>query len=143
MSEEAEKNEARESGNGKSVSKRKRAGLILLVLIVVGGAAGFWMWYRGQVEISTDDAFIEAHIHNISPRVPGHVKSILVDDNQLVRKGDLLVELDPADYQARVDTPRPAWRWPKTRPPATTPGSTPPRRRSARPGPTWRRPTST
>jgi membrane fusion protein (multidrug efflux system) len=106
MSEEAEKNETRETSNGKGGSKRKRAGLILLVLILVGAIGGFWMWYKNQVEITTDDAFIESHIHNISPRVPGHVKSVLVEDNQFVHQGDLLVELDPADYQAQVNYAR-------------------------------------
>jgi len=103
MSEQTDVNEERETGNGRGGSKRKRAGILLVALIVAGGAAGFWMWYKNQVEITTDDAFIEGHIHNISPRIPGQVRSVLVQDNQPVHQGDLLVELDPADYQAQVD----------------------------------------
>lgn len=102
MSEQADRNEKQAQPNGKGNQKRRRAGIILLVLIVLGGAAGFWMWYRSQVKITTDDAFIEGHIYIISPRVPGHVKSVLVEDNQFVHQGDLLVALDPVDYQAQV-----------------------------------------
>ena len=57
---------------------------------------------------STDDAFIEAHVAAISPRVSGHVSKIHVDDNQLVKAGDLLVELDPNDYQAKFDSEKAA-----------------------------------
>lgn len=49
---------------------------------------------------STDDAFIEGHIVSIAPRVSGQVKELLVTDNQPVKKGDLLLVIDPNDYQA-------------------------------------------
>jgi membrane fusion protein (multidrug efflux system) len=47
---------------------------------------------------STDDAFIEAHVVSIAPRVAGQVLAVHVLDNQLVHSNDLLVEIDPADY---------------------------------------------
>ncbi len=47
---------------------------------------------------STDDAFIEAHVVSVAPRVAGQVLAVHVLDNQLVRSNDLLVEIDPADY---------------------------------------------
>jgi membrane fusion protein (multidrug efflux system) len=47
---------------------------------------------------STDDAFIEAHVVSIAPRISGQVLAVHVLDNQLVRSNDLLVEIDPADY---------------------------------------------
>ncbi|MBN1391296.1 MAG: HlyD family secretion protein [Sedimentisphaerales bacterium] len=52
---------------------------------------------------STDDAFIEGHIITISSRVNGFVNSVDINDNQWVEEGDLLVQLDPRDYQAIVD----------------------------------------
>ncbi len=52
---------------------------------------------------STDDAFIEAHVTPIAPQVAGRVERLLVRDNQEVRRGDLLLEIDPQDYQARLD----------------------------------------
>ncbi len=51
---------------------------------------------------STDDAFIDGHVLPVSSRVSGHVAQVYVDDNQLVKKDDLLVELDPADFQTRL-----------------------------------------
>ena len=55
---------------------------------------------------STDDAFIEGHVVPISPRVSGHVAKVLVNDNELVEAGQVLVELDPADFQTRVAAAR-------------------------------------
>ncbi|MGD0744158.1 MAG: HlyD family secretion protein [Verrucomicrobiota bacterium] len=47
---------------------------------------------------STDDAFIEAHVVSIAPRISGQVAAVHVLDNQIVRSNELLVEIDPADY---------------------------------------------
>ncbi len=52
--------------------------------------------------ISTDDAYIEGRIHSIASKISGTVKSVLVEDNQSVKVGDLLLEIDPADYQLKV-----------------------------------------
>lgn len=51
---------------------------------------------------STDDAFIKAHIHQISPRIMGSVQEVMVQDNQHVKKGDILVRLDKRDYEVQV-----------------------------------------
>lgn len=88
---------AERKGNG-----RRRIGLVLLALILIGAVTGAWLWYKSKVELTTDDAFIESHIHMISARVPGQVVAVPVADNQKVAAGDLLVDLDPADYRARV-----------------------------------------
>ncbi|MBU6399015.1 MAG: HlyD family secretion protein [Verrucomicrobia bacterium] len=52
---------------------------------------------------STDDAFIEGHVVLIAPKVAGQVQAVHVVDNQPVRQGDLLVEIDPRDYDAALD----------------------------------------
>ena len=52
---------------------------------------------------STDDAFIEGHIVSIAPRVEGPVLNLLIDDNQFVKKGDLLLEIDPKDYEVKLN----------------------------------------
>jgi membrane fusion protein (multidrug efflux system) len=82
--------------------KRKRAGLVLALLIVAGGIAGSWFWIRSKTHISTDNAFVEAHVHAASARVPGTVVRVAVADNLQVHAGDLLVRLDPNDYRVRV-----------------------------------------
>ena len=51
---------------------------------------------------STDDAFVEGHIVYIAPRVEGPVLNLLIDDNQFVKKGDLLLEIDPKDYEVKL-----------------------------------------
>jgi membrane fusion protein, multidrug efflux system len=78
--------------------KRKLIGIVIGVLVLAG--IGYY-WYSSYYE-TTDDAFIEGHIIYISARVPGHVNHVLIDDNQLVKQGDLLVEIDPRDYEARL-----------------------------------------
>src|SRR5512139_2838119 len=85
---------------------KRKAFLIVGIVVAVGLAAG-WV-YRSylQTHISTDDAFIEGNIHTIAPRVEGAVRSVPVSDNQQVKRGDLLVELDPADYRSRRDAAR-------------------------------------
>ncbi|HEY3762108.1 MAG TPA: HlyD family secretion protein [Verrucomicrobiae bacterium] len=52
---------------------------------------------------STDDAFIEAHVTPIASQVAGRVAQVLVQDNQLVKQGDVLVQIDARDYQTKLD----------------------------------------
>ena len=52
---------------------------------------------------STDDAFVEGHIITIAPRVSGPVIKLNIDDNQEVKKGDLLLEIDPNDYKVKLE----------------------------------------
>ena len=70
-------------------------GALVLALILVLGA--LWWWHERGVE-TTDDAFLEAHIVDVSSQVAGQVTQVLVDDNQPVRSGQPLVEIDPAQY---------------------------------------------
>jgi membrane fusion protein, multidrug efflux system len=53
--------------------------------------------------ISTDDAYVNGHVTYVAPRVAGQVSRVLVDDNDRVSKGDLLVQLDREPYQVQVD----------------------------------------
>src|SRR5512140_2640502 len=86
--------------NGK---KKKKAFMIVGAVVTVGLIAGYFITAYNRTHISTDDAFIEGNIHTIAARVSGSVKTVLVDDNQRVKQGDLLVELDPMDYRSRVE----------------------------------------
>ena len=82
--------------------KRTRAGIILLLAIAVALFIGLRWIVRSKAHITTDNAFVEAHIHAVSPRVSGTVTSVAVKDNQFVKKGEPLVELDPTDYEVRI-----------------------------------------
>ena len=73
--------------------------IILLIAAVVG--INYWLYARSHE--STDDAFIDAHVTPVSPKVAGYVVKVHVQANQQVKKGDLLVEIDPRDYQAKLD----------------------------------------
>src|SRR5262249_23062221 len=70
--------------------------LIGLVAVLVVGGISFWHYYSARE--STDDAQIEGDIVPISARVGGTVAKALVDDNQYVEAGTVLVEIDPTDY---------------------------------------------
>jgi len=91
-----------ENGDVPKGNGRRRIGLVLLVLILAGVLTASWLWYKSKIELTTDDAFIESHIHLISARIAGQVASIAVADNQKVVAGELLVVLDPAKYQAQL-----------------------------------------
>ena len=67
-------------------------------ILVVGVGVLIW-WLAVRYHVTTDDAFITAHSTTVSSRVAGHVIRVYVDDNQDVKKGDVLVELDPTDFQ--------------------------------------------
>jgi membrane fusion protein (multidrug efflux system) len=76
--------------------------IIGLILFVVLAGGGYYVWQEMQKTESTDDAEIDGDVIAISPRVPGHVAEVLVEDEQLVNKGDVLVRLDPKDYEIAV-----------------------------------------
>ena len=69
--------------------------------VVVVGIGVSYYFYSLSFE-STDDAFVDGHIVPVSARVAGHVAKVYVTDNQWVNQGDLLAELDPHDFQARL-----------------------------------------
>jgi membrane fusion protein (multidrug efflux system) len=73
--------------------------------VVAVAAVGGYLLLRAPTE-STDDAFVEAHVVPVSAKISGHVSRVLVDDNQVVKAGDVLVEIDPRDFQTRVDQAR-------------------------------------
>jgi membrane fusion protein (multidrug efflux system) len=75
-------------------------GVILLIAAVVGG---FLYWNYSQTFESTDDAFIDGHTNYISPRIAGTVINVMVTENQFVKEGQVLAEIDPADYQVAYE----------------------------------------
>ena len=83
-----------------------RRPLLLLVVPVLAAAmvtGGVMWWLEARQWETTDDAFIDTHMVMIAPQVAGRVARVLVDDNQKVAAGELLVELDPAIFQAQLD----------------------------------------
>ena len=76
-------------------------------ILIIGGAAlvavlaALFLYYHDRE--STDDAQVDGHITPVSSKVYGRVAQVLVDDNQQVQAGQVLVRIDPRDYQASVD----------------------------------------
>ena len=79
---------------------KKIIGLIVFVILAGGG---YYIWQEMQKTESTDDAEIDGDVIAISARVPGHVIEVMVEDNQMVNKGDVLVKLDPRDFEIAVE----------------------------------------
>ena len=78
-------------------------------LVIIGGLAyGGYLWHYSRTHVSTDDAYVAAHMAPISVRVPGTVIEVAVDDNQDVKAGDVLVRLDPKDYEVALAQARAA-----------------------------------
>ncbi|HEY0431126.1 MAG TPA: HlyD family secretion protein [Pyrinomonadaceae bacterium] len=74
-----------------------------VILLLIGAAIGINYWLYARSHETTDDAFIDAHVTPVSPKVSGYVAKVHVQANQQVKKGDLLIEIDPRDYQTRLD----------------------------------------
>ena len=85
------------------LGKRFNRTIIGISLVFIVAAAGLYLYAQSASHESTDDAFIAAHTIEVAPKIAGKVDSVLVKDNQLVKKGDLLVQIDPRDYDAQLD----------------------------------------
>ncbi len=77
--------------------------VIALVLLVVVAAGVYTLYMHFRDRVSSDDANVDAHISAIAPKITGNVLEVAVLDNQQVKAGQVLVRIDPRDYQAAVD----------------------------------------
>jgi membrane fusion protein (multidrug efflux system) len=89
--------------NGKSFKKKRIALTVFGVVVLVGIIVALIYAQYSKNHISTDDAFIKATTVAISPKVTGTVTAVHVTDNQPVKKGDLLIEIDPSVYETKVN----------------------------------------
>jgi membrane fusion protein (multidrug efflux system) len=90
---------------------RSRKWLLLAGAVVALAVGGHFLvpWVETVLNtVSTDDAYVNGHVTNVAPRVSGQVARVLVDDNQRVKKGDLLVQLDREPFQVQVALKRAA-----------------------------------
>lgn len=85
---------------------RRRGIIIVVVAIVIVAAVAFW-WHSTFSE-DTDDAQVNGHLIQVSSRIAGQVQKVYVDENQLVKKGDPIVDLDPRDFQVAVENAKAA-----------------------------------
>ncbi len=80
---------------------RRRGILVAAVVAVV--LIGLGVWWHSTYSEDTDDAQVNGHLIQVSSRIAGHVAKVYVDENQLVKAGDPIVDLDPSDYQVAVE----------------------------------------
>ena len=80
-----------------------RARFVIFAVVILALVGAFIAWRYYSVRETTDDAQIDGHIVNVSSRVSGTVVKVNVDDNQFVNAGDVIVQLDPKDYQVAID----------------------------------------
>src|ERR1700758_4059016 len=95
-----------EQGNRFGEEKKKRSlfrrpGVIVAAaaVAIAGIGYGSFAMFHSFTHESTDDAFIDVHFVSVAPKIAGRVAVVHVDDNQFVNKGDVLVEIDPRDFQ--------------------------------------------
>jgi membrane fusion protein (multidrug efflux system) len=85
---------------------RRRGIIIVVVAIIIVAAIAFW-WHSTFTE-DTDDAQVNGHLIQVSSRIAGQVQKVYVDENQMVKKGDPIVDLDPRDFQVAVENAKAA-----------------------------------
>ena len=86
--------------------KQTVLGLALVAGVFAGGDYGHYYWTAGRYLVSTDDAYVDAHSALISPKVSGYISQVAVDDNELVKAGQVIARIDPRDYQTALDQAR-------------------------------------
>ena len=80
----------------------RRTGIIVVVVAILALVA-LGIWWRSTYSESTDDAQVNGHLIQVSSRVAGQVSKVYVDENQVVKAGDVIAELDPSDYKVAVE----------------------------------------
>lgn len=94
---------SRKKKTKKVVKKRFLIPSIIIVVLCLLG----WLYF--STFETTDDAFVEGHIVRISPKVTGIIEKLYIDDNQHVKKGDLLLQIDDRDYKVRYEQAKAAY----------------------------------
>lgn len=79
----------------------KKLRIIIIITLIIFGFLTYTLLHRGLE--STDDAQLDSTVVTISPKVSGYVKVLHINDNTIVKKGDVLLEIDPTDYALRLD----------------------------------------
>ena len=88
--------------NKGAATKRLPRTLAAVAALAIAVATGVYYFVFVAPFESTDDAFIEAHVPAVASQISGRVARLLVQDNQEVEQGDLLVQIDPRDYEAKL-----------------------------------------
>jgi membrane fusion protein (multidrug efflux system) len=99
--DQKKQDEGKGKGNGRG--RKILVRVIFLLALVVVAIGAFVYWWSGRDFVDTDDAYTDGRAVTIAPRVSGQVIALDVNDNQPLKKGQVIIQLDPRDYQAAVD----------------------------------------
>lgn len=77
---------------------------MVAIVVVLGLSYGGYTWYEGRAEESTDNAYVQGNVVQITPQIGGTVSAIQADDADFVKSGQALVRLDTADAQVALQT---------------------------------------
>jgi membrane fusion protein (multidrug efflux system) len=94
-------NEPADTGSNAEGRRRTLLFAAIVGAVILVGALAFWLYSRTYE--STDDAQVDGHLNGITARIDGDVKAVHVEENQSVQAGEVLVELDPRDYEVAVE----------------------------------------
>ncbi|HEV7968051.1 MAG TPA: HlyD family secretion protein [Candidatus Acidoferrales bacterium] len=94
-------NDPNETGSNPEGRRRTLLFAAVVGCVILLGAVGFWLYSRTYE--STDDAQVDGHLNGITARIDGDVKAVHVEENQSVQAGEMLVELDPRDYEVAFE----------------------------------------
>lgn len=101
-SEDDESDRGRDTGKDadkdKGKPRSKKPLIIVGAIVLLGAIIGFIFWLARRNEVRTDDAYTDGNAVMMASKVAGYVVALNIDDNQHVRKGDLLLRIDPQDY---------------------------------------------
>jgi membrane fusion protein, multidrug efflux system len=89
--------DTQEAGPPKPRSKNPL--IILGAVVVVAAVVALFIWFAHRNQVSTDDAYTDGNVITMAPKVSGYVADLLIDDNSRVRKGDLLLRIQPQDFR--------------------------------------------
>ncbi|MET0856654.1 MAG: HlyD family secretion protein [Telluria sp.] len=81
---------------------RRLIGIVAVIALIALGVGGR-MWYSSHYFVETENAYVSGHVHPVSSRIAGVVTRVVVEDNQRVKAGDVIAELDPADQRVKIE----------------------------------------
>jgi membrane fusion protein (multidrug efflux system) len=93
-----DQDDGEEDGKDSGKPRSKKPLIIVGVVVVVLAIVGFFVWFAKRNQVTTDDAYTDGNVITMVPKVSGYVVQLDINDNVHVKKGDLLVRIDPRDY---------------------------------------------
>ena len=100
--QDAQNSQTEENDNGKKQKRlKKRRIFAAIILVGLGIAVGLFAHNASKYQ-STDDAYVEAHMVQVAPKVTGQIVELFVEDNQYVKEGDVVAVIDKDDYKIRL-----------------------------------------